>query len=59
MNRKPYPSDLTDDQWAVLEDLIPPAKPGGCPRQHDMREVLTASDLSKDITGDVVSRIKV
>jgi putative transposase len=42
MNRKPYPSDLMDEQWAVLEDLIPPAKPGGCPRQHDMREVLNA-----------------
>jgi putative transposase len=42
MNRKPYPSDLTDEQWAVLEDLIPPAKPGGCPRQHDLREVLNA-----------------
>jgi putative transposase len=42
MKRKPYPSDLTDEQWAVLEDLIPPAKAGGCPRQHDMREVLNA-----------------
>src|SRR5262245_51646497 len=42
MKRKPYPSDLTDEQWAVLADLIPPAKPGGCPRQHDMREVLNA-----------------
>jgi putative transposase len=42
MNRKPYPSDLTHAQWTVLEDLIPPAKPGGCPRKHDMREVLNA-----------------
>lgn len=42
MNRKPYPSDLTDEQWAVLEPLIPPAKPGGCPRQHAMRELLNA-----------------
>jgi putative transposase len=42
MNRKPYPSDLTDEQWAVLGPLIPPAKPGGCPRKHDMREVLNA-----------------
>ena len=42
MKRKPYPSDLTDEQWDVLEDLIPPAKPGGCPRQHGMREVLNA-----------------
>jgi putative transposase len=42
MKRKSYPSDLTDDQWALLKDLIPPAKPGGCPRKHDMREVLNA-----------------
>ncbi len=37
-----YPSDLTDQQWAILEPLIPPAKPGGRPRSVDMREVLTA-----------------
>jgi putative transposase len=42
MKRKPYPSDLTDDQWAILEEFIPAAKPGGCPRKHDMREVLNA-----------------
>jgi len=40
MKRKPYPSDLTDEQWAVLEELLPPAKPGGRPRAHAMREVL-------------------
>lgn len=38
--RKPYPSDLTDEQWAILEPLIPPAKPGGAPRTADMREVV-------------------
>jgi putative transposase len=42
MKRKPYPSDLTNGQWAVLEPLIPPARPGGRPRKHDMREVLNA-----------------
>lgn len=42
MKRNPYPSDLTDEQWALLEKLIPPAKPGGCPRKHNMREVLNA-----------------
>jgi len=42
MKRKSYPSDLTDEQWALLKDLIPPAKPGGCPRKHAMREVLNA-----------------
>jgi putative transposase len=42
MKRKPYPSDLTDEQWAVLEPLIPPARPGGRPRETDMREVVNA-----------------
>ena len=40
MNRKPYPSDLTDAQWEELAPLIPPAKPGGHPRTVDMREVI-------------------
>lgn len=38
--RKQYPSDLTDDQWALLEPLIPNAKPGGRPRTVNMREIL-------------------
>src|SRR5262245_42032755 len=38
--RKPYPSDLTDDQWTLLEPLIPPAKHGGAPRRVNLREVL-------------------
>ncbi len=42
MKRKPYPSDLTDEEWALLKPLIPPAKPGGRPRKHDMRDVLNA-----------------
>src|SRR5690349_11733169 len=42
MTRKPYPSDVTDEQWAVLEPLIPPALPGGRPRKVDMREVVNA-----------------
>src|SRR5256885_16320547 len=42
-HRKKYPSDLTDEQWAILGPLIPPAKQsnrGGRPRTVDMREVL-------------------
>src|SRR5215469_4108782 len=35
-----YPSDLTDDEWAYVEPLIPPAKPGGGKRRTDMRAVL-------------------
>jgi putative transposase len=41
--RKKYPSDLTDEQWAIVEPLLPPAKSGprgGHPRTVDMREVL-------------------
>jgi putative transposase len=39
--RKPYPSDLTDAQWAIIEPLIP-VNTTGRPRTVDMREVLNA-----------------
>lgn len=42
MERKPYPSDVTDEQWAILEPLIPPARPGGRPRKTDLRQVVNA-----------------
>ncbi len=42
MTRKPYPTDLTDEQWALLEPLLPPAKPGGRPRSVDLREMVNA-----------------
>lgn len=35
-----YPSDLTDSEWILLEPLIPPGKPGGRPREVNMRAVL-------------------
>ena len=38
--RTAYPSDLTDEQWALIEPHIPPAKWGGRPREVDLREVL-------------------
>jgi putative transposase len=42
MPRRAYPTDLTDDEWRVLEPLIPPAKPGGRPRSVAPREVVNA-----------------
>jgi putative transposase len=42
MKHQPYPSDLTDRQWAILEPLIPPARPGGRPRSVDIRGVVNA-----------------
>ena len=35
-----YPSDLTDQEWALLAPLIPPAKRGGRKREVDLREVV-------------------
>jgi putative transposase len=42
MTRKLYPSDLTDEQWAILAPMIPPPRKNVRPRQADMREVLNA-----------------
>jgi putative transposase len=38
--RRAYPSDVTDAEWAILEPLIPPAKPGGRPQEIERREIL-------------------
>src|SRR4051812_40255521 len=38
--RKAYRSDLTDPQWALIQDVLPAAKPGGRPRAVDLREVV-------------------
>ena len=35
-----YPSDVTNEDWAVIESLIPPAKGGGKTRTVLMREVV-------------------
>ena len=40
MTRKPYPSDLSDAQWAELAPLLPPAKSGGRQRSADLREIV-------------------
>lgn len=39
---KDYPSNLTRDQYELLSDLLPAAKPGGRPRSVDMWEILNA-----------------
>ena len=37
-----YPSDMSDDEWSLVEPMIPPARSGGRPRTTDMREVMNA-----------------
>ena len=39
-SRLRYPSDLTDEEWAHVAPVIPPAKPGGNKRTVDVREVM-------------------
>jgi transposase len=38
--RKNYPSDLSDGEWARLECYIPAAKAGGRPAKYERREIV-------------------
>jgi putative transposase len=42
VNRQLYPSDVTDSQWNIIQEMIPPAKLGGRPRSLEMRQVINA-----------------
>jgi LacI family transcriptional regulator len=42
LQRKPFPSDLTDAEWENLQPLLPATSSNGRPRQANMREVLNA-----------------
>jgi len=42
VSRKPYKTDLIDEQWAILEPLLPKAKPDGRKRSVDLRKVVNA-----------------
>jgi transposase len=50
-----YPSDLTDDEWAHVEPLIPPAKRGGNKRHVEVRETLPRT-IRKRSSGQKCSR---
>ncbi len=40
--RLAYSSDLSNEEWEILEPLLPPEKPGGRPRKYPMRDVIDA-----------------
>ena len=40
--RKPYDTDLSDAEWAIIEPLIPSCKGAGRPREVNIREVINA-----------------
>jgi putative transposase len=41
--RKPYPTDLSDDEWNYIEPHMPPPSGHGRPRIHSLREILDAT----------------
>ena len=41
-SRQSYLTDLSDEEWAILQPLVPQAKLGGRPRVHHTRELLDA-----------------
>jgi putative transposase len=42
MERKAYPSDMSDAEWELLEPLIPAPKAVGRPAKHSRREIVNA-----------------
>ena len=40
--RRAYPSDLNDQQWQILDSLVPPVKWGGRPADYERREIVNA-----------------
>jgi putative transposase len=41
-HRPDYPSDLTDEEWQILEPLVPSVESGGRPAEHGRREIVNA-----------------
>ena len=40
--RRRYPTDLTDLQWAAIAEMVPDPSPGGRPRRATSRELVNA-----------------
>jgi putative transposase len=42
MERLPYPTDLTDNEWYIIAPLLPAPDPPGRPRKYAWRNLLNA-----------------
>lgn len=42
MPRKAYPTDLSDQEWDIIEPYVPQPKAGGRPAEHSRREIINA-----------------
>jgi transposase len=40
MTRKAYPTDLNDEEWRIIEPLLPASQRIGRPREVDLREII-------------------
>lgn len=40
--RRAYPSDLNDEEWQVIDRLVPAIQRGGRPADHARREIVNA-----------------
>src|ERR671911_17769 len=40
--RKPYPTDLSDEEWACIEPHLPTPRAAGRPKRHSLHEILDA-----------------
>ena len=40
--RRPYPTNLTNEEWKYLSPLFPAEKPRGKPRMHSVKEICDA-----------------
>jgi transposase len=45
MLRSPYPTDLNDKEWTVIEPYVPPPKTGGRPAKQIDAKLSTASPM--------------
>ena len=40
--KRSYPSDMNDEEWAIIDPLIPKARKAGRPEKHPKRAILNA-----------------
>jgi hypothetical protein len=59
MNEKLYPSDLTDEEWDSIKELIPDAKPGGLATllADPFPVIITQVEVAREFVGRERSRV--
>lgn len=63
MSRKPYPSDVTDEEWAFVAPYLILMREDAAQREHDLHEVFNGlpwieADVSEDMVHDLRALIR-